>query len=679
PLILLSLYFFVGLYHLLLFLRRPQEKYNFYFFIFCVFLAVYLFTRSATVFSVMENYIVIARWELFTLFWAISFIIFFIDQILVGYITKFVKAYTAFSISLGLLIWITPLAAQEDVLRIWQASAPIFLVYVLYRVPKATLQEFRSFRVENKRLVESIRLTLLWTVPGNILLGILISVGTATFDILDSVLWHTGIALTKYGFFVFVMGIATALANRFLTVHKQVEELNRTLEQKVEERTRELKETLDRVNALKVKQDGDYYLTSLLIKPLSVTKFNSHWVKGDSFIRQKTHFQFRKWQTEIGGDINIADTIELRGEKYIVFANADAMGKSIQGAGGALVFGVVLNAIIKRTHLVASAKNVTPEAWLESCFLELQQMFVSFDGSMLISAVVGLVHERSGALYYFNAEHPFPVLVRDQKAEFLHDEMQLRKIGIVEIESMFRVLTFQLKKNDILILGSDGRDDIIIQTEDGAHMNEDETLFLRHVEKANADLNKLYEVIAESGEITDDLSLLKISYLPETDKPIYANESHILSHLQSAKEKWKQNTDFREIGLKEIYKQIMEEGTGAHAFTEVIRFCLSVKKEEAASWALELAERALVEYPTQSELLYLAAVAAVYNGQYKKAIEFGETFRRRDPEHIRNLVNLADAYRKIGQKKRAMNILDKLLEMAPEDELVIKLKKVLTK
>lgn len=69
-----------------------------------------------------------------------------------------------------------------------------------------------------------------------------------------------------------MLGIAVVLANRFLRVHKQVEELNANLERKVVQRTNELQETLTRVQELKIQQDGDYFLTSLLLDPLNDSK-----------------------------------------------------------------------------------------------------------------------------------------------------------------------------------------------------------------------------------------------------------------------------------------------------------------------------------------------------------------------------------------------------------------------
>ena len=52
-------------------------------------------------------------------------------------------------------------------------------------------------------------------------------------------------------------------------------------------------------------------------------------------IRQYKTFQFKMRDEEIGGDLCILHKISLCGREHAVFLNADAMGKSIQGADGA--------------------------------------------------------------------------------------------------------------------------------------------------------------------------------------------------------------------------------------------------------------------------------------------------------------------------------------------------------
>jgi hypothetical protein len=60
-----------------------------------------------------------------------------------------------------------------------------------------------------------------------------------------------------------------------------------------------------------------------------------------------------------------------------------------------------------------------------------------------------------------------------------------------------------------LLLGSDGRDDIILT--DG-EINDDQELFLRHVENGKANLELIYQEILKSGNLYDDLSLMRIEF-----------------------------------------------------------------------------------------------------------------------------------------------------------------------
>ena len=104
------------------------------------------------------------------------------------------------------------------------------------------------------------------------------------------------------------------------------------LEAKVKDRTSELVTTIGEIQELKTHQDGDYFLTSLLIKPLSKNNNKSERVHVEFMISQKKKFQFRSYKEEIGGDICVSYNITLRNRPMSVFLNADAMGKSMQGA-----------------------------------------------------------------------------------------------------------------------------------------------------------------------------------------------------------------------------------------------------------------------------------------------------------------------------------------------------------
>ena len=52
------------------------------------------------------------------------------------------------------------------------------------------------------------------------------------YDILESLFFNTGIAFVKYTFMMYILGFAGVLANHFLSIHNEIEELNENLEKK---------------------------------------------------------------------------------------------------------------------------------------------------------------------------------------------------------------------------------------------------------------------------------------------------------------------------------------------------------------------------------------------------------------------------------------------------------------
>lgn len=305
------------------------------------------------------------------------------------------------------------------------------------------------------------------------------------------------------------------LARNFNSMTKRLKEIYDHLEDLVAKRTEELNQTLVTVSSLKEQQDGDYFLTTLVIQPLIRNIVSSPHVKVDFMIKQKKNFTFRKKQAEIGGDMCIAAGVTLRGRPCTVFISADAMGKSIQGAGGALVLGVAFNSIIAQTQ-EGLHDALGADGWIRHCYHELQRAYLPFDGSMYISATLAVLDDQSGQMWYINAEHPWTVLYRDGKASFLESSLEIHKFGMElnppsqEIE--IRALT--LAPGDIILTGSDGRDDIDLGLRENGQrlINEDETLFLRHVEASAGDLSQITSRILQTGELTDDLSLIRVQW-----------------------------------------------------------------------------------------------------------------------------------------------------------------------
>ena len=290
------------------------------------------------------------------------------------------------------------------------------------------------------------------------------------------------------------------------------------LEDKVQERTQELKDSLDQVQALKTKQDGDYFLTSLLINPLARNEVVSKRVVIDFLVEQKKQFTFRKWEEELGGDLCIAHSVILENRPHTVFLNADAMGKSMQGAGGALVLGAVFQSIIERTRLDSFDKTLLPRNWLREVTRELQNVFESFSGSMLVSLVLGVVNDDSGAMYFINADHPRTVLYRGGQARFIEEAITLSKLGSAIQPEDIKVYQTRLQPGDVLIAGSDGRDDLLLPTdlpdapEDNRFIYGNEEEFLQRVQEGRGNLSAIKAGLLKQGELFDDLSLVRLEY-----------------------------------------------------------------------------------------------------------------------------------------------------------------------
>ncbi|TGK96522.1 stage II sporulation protein E [Leptospira brenneri] len=658
---LLFLYFFVGIYHALFYWKRRNEEYNLYFALFAVFLSIYMYFRSQAIYRWGLDPFTATKMEYFIVFLTPTWLLLFVDTFFRKRISPITKGYFVFSLTLAFIQIFVNRANSVMLLRVWQGSVLAFSIVLFYITIRAILKNNR----DAKRL----------------LIGIFFLMFTAIWDILGAsgMIPLQNLNLSRFGFLFFVLGIAVVLANRFLRVHKQVEELNANLERKVVERTNELQETLTRVQELKIQQDGDYFLTSLLLDPLNDSKKSrSEMIGIQSYTKQKKEFEFKGKTKEIGGDLIICDDIVLNGKKYFVFINGDAMGKSIQGAGGALVLGVVFLSFIKRTQVILESQSKSPERWIKECFYELQTIFESFDGSMLVSVVLGLVEEETGVLYYLNAEHPWTVLYRDGVASFLEDELELRKIGTKGMAGDVRVRVFVLEKGDVIFIGSDGRDDLILESgPDGFRvMNEDETKFLQVVNESQGAIEQIVQNLQSVGSFSDDLTILRLEWMGTAKRvgnislSSIDSDHFVYSELQGVLESGNAEETYRTIE-RMLVSESLEDDVRINLLREKAKISLLLKRYDSA---VESLESIFPYFVTDNEVLLQLSYAYRKSRNIRKAVDIGERLRARDPKHIRNLINLIECYRLQKNEERARKILKRLGSIAPENLQYLKLK-----
>lgn len=286
-----------------------------------------------------------------------------------------------------------------------------------------------------------------------------------------------------------------------------------SLEEQIRNRTRSLEESLSQVERLKQQQDVDYYLISILLRPLLQNETQAERFDISFLIRQKKRFRFKRWMVEIGGDLCFGADLTLRGRRYSILVNGDGMGKSLQGSGGALVLGSVLKALVERTRLNSVLQDVTPADWLLQAMREIHQVFATFNGLMFVTVILSLLDEESGTLHFVNGGHPKPVLYRRGKASYFGEKIIVHKPGMKFFQASPENVEFiRFDPGDVVFFGSDGRDDLIVDYDAGHPViNEDESVFLRVVEEADGKTSRIYKRLRRIGELSDDITLIRIA------------------------------------------------------------------------------------------------------------------------------------------------------------------------
>ncbi|MBW7857417.1 MAG: HAMP domain-containing protein, partial [Leptonema sp. (in: Bacteria)] len=128
----------------------------------------------------------------------------------------------------------------------------------------------------------------------------------------------------------FLAGSFNSMVKSIKDAQAKLQDYANNLEEMVKARTAELNATLEEVNKLKVQQDGDYYLTSLLMSPLQLNVNKSERIQTNFKIVQKKKFEFRNKMADLGGDICITGNLRMgtkdNYKRYLVAMNGDAMG-----------------------------------------------------------------------------------------------------------------------------------------------------------------------------------------------------------------------------------------------------------------------------------------------------------------------------------------------------------------
>jgi signal transduction histidine kinase/CheY-like chemotaxis protein/HPt (histidine-containing phosphotransfer) domain-containing protein len=246
-----AIYFFVALYHLLLFLSRRKDRYNIYYCLFSICLGIYFLVRSNTIYMLIPNSDITFRLEYASLYMLPAMLSSFLEHFNFQKTKILNKIYTGACLFCAVAQAILPNTFADDVLFVWWGIVLTQFVYILgYDILYTFGQAVRIRRAatRNVSLFKTIWRSLIEMPLGNIIIGAAVMTATAFIDIINSIFLRYGIVdISRYGIFLFTITTTVILARRFGGLFSQLDEMNtlleasnRNLEATVRERTREL-------------------------------------------------------------------------------------------------------------------------------------------------------------------------------------------------------------------------------------------------------------------------------------------------------------------------------------------------------------------------------------------------------------------------------------------------------
>ncbi len=228
-LVLLGIYFVIGLYHLLLFVRRPRDKYNLYFGLFAVLVSLYWIFTTGTRDAIFQDAVLTRiRVEHVLLFLLPGPFLLFLSTFFEGKHSRIALGVMTVHGLMALAVFFLPYGLITFLLTGWQLSALLIFPYAIFYISRALYRK---------------RPDAGWLIG-----GIVILLSSAVNDILVIQELLPTPLISRFAFALFLPGIAAVLANRFTRVHNQADDLNENLEHQVEHRTRELNQALEQIS-----------------------------------------------------------------------------------------------------------------------------------------------------------------------------------------------------------------------------------------------------------------------------------------------------------------------------------------------------------------------------------------------------------------------------------------------
>jgi signal transduction histidine kinase len=222
-LVLAILFFVVGAYHVQLYERRPELREYLWFGMVAALSCAYTLLRSQWKYGLSSSFMLLKELEYLFLYLVPATMIQFLWLLVGRPITRPLRVVQAVSVAMAVLVAVEPGLRLNLLLLPWWSYSMIALgVYACAMV----LGE--AWRGHPDARTITFGLVMVLAAIGN--------------DIAVDRAWIGGPRLIPYGFAAFVLSMALSLGNRFTRVYREVQNMGAVLEQRVDERTRQLQE-----------------------------------------------------------------------------------------------------------------------------------------------------------------------------------------------------------------------------------------------------------------------------------------------------------------------------------------------------------------------------------------------------------------------------------------------------
>lgn len=458
---LFGIFLFFGLYHLLLFLRRRKDSFNFYFGAATILVGTYYVFRSPFIFDHISNTSIIKSFELLMMIYMFVFFMFFVDKILRGKATKFTKIFFIMTIIFSLVI----IPFETEILLLWQVLSICGALYIfIYDILNYFWKSIKELYVDNnsktyKNPFLSFFSALALKIPGNLFIGSMLITVSNIVDVYNVKIGNPT-TYSKYSVFALVMGIVFVLANRFLNVHNAMEELNVTLEQKVKDRTKDLQEKSDELQAANEEMEAiNENLTQTnheLVEAQEIAKRDMNMAKQvQSSFFPKQPPEDSKWDVAY----EFRPMAGVSGDLYDFYYDKNSLvGISLldvsgHGIASGLITLLARSVIYNRFMTMQSSRlNKTVEGINKDLISEIGSVDYYLTGIFLKFNDDEIEYVNAGHtdLMYLNSKSKTSKAVEPKDKDF-----KGHFLGIEAMQEKYNMLTFSLEQNDILLMYTD--------------------------------------------------------------------------------------------------------------------------------------------------------------------------------------------------------------------------------